>query len=109
MARNSNFVALSFKAELFDAAKKCIDNELADTVMSRQPKLKAATEYTKAEIANTQSQVDQVRKILAEQESDRDESLDRAIAQLLAARQELKMLDQAHESPRIIMRLQFLR
>jgi hypothetical protein len=97
VARNSNFVALSFKAESVDAAKKCIENVLADIVMNQQPKLRAAIEYAKSEIANTQSQVDQVRAMLAEQESDRDESLDLARSQLLAARQELKILDQAQD------------
>ena len=97
VARNSNFVALSFKAESVDAAKKCIDNVLADIVMSQQPKLRAAIEYTKSEIANTQSQLEQIRTMLAEQEKDRDESLDLARAQLLAARQELKILDQAQD------------
>jgi hypothetical protein len=97
VARNSNFVALSFKAESVDAAKKCIDNVLLDIVMNQQPKLRSVIEYTKTEIANTQSQLDQVRRMLAKQESDRNESLDLARAQLLAARQELKMLDQAQD------------
>lgn len=93
VARNSNFVSVSYQAGSVDDAKTCLESVLADIISSQQPKIEVVANYTKSEIANTQSQLEQARTAIEEQRVDRDKSLALARDQLSAARQELQLLD----------------
>jgi len=95
VARNSNFVSVSYKAPAVDEAKRCIEQVLADVVANQAPVIEAVTSYTKAEIANTAEQLELAQSMVQEQRAGRDASLAVAQEQLAVARQELAILDKA--------------
>ena len=95
VVRNSNFVPVSYQAESVSAAKACLESVLADIVANQQPKITGSVNFTKTEIANAQSELDQARQTIQIQQSDRDERLAVARDQLDTARQELRLLSQS--------------
>ena len=95
VARNSNFVTVSYKAGSVDAAKACVNSVLVDVVTSQQPEMETAVKYLNTEISNAQAQVEQARQTIETLKTDRDKSIALAEQQLVVARQQLVELEQS--------------
>lgn len=95
VARNSNFVSVSYEADSVDAAKACINSVLADVIKNQQPDITAAVNSLKAEISNAQAQAKQALESIETLQTDRDKSLALVEQQLIVARQQLASLEQS--------------
>lgn len=91
VARNSNFVSVSYESESVEAAKTCLESVLEDVVLSQKPKMEAISNYSKTEITNTRAQLDQARQSIEKQQTSQAESLALVRKQLLSARQALQV------------------
>ena len=94
VARNSNFVSVTYQAESVEAAKACVNAVLTDVVASQQPAIDAVVRYTETEIERLKNQVEQAESDLDATRLERDERIDVVREQLAVARQELKLLQE---------------
>ena len=94
IARNANFISISYQAESVDLAEQCLGSVLADVIESQKAQISSVNTYVQTEIKNTRAQLAEATSNRDLQRTDRDASLAVARQQLLAARQELKELDE---------------